>query len=98
MEQNLKDLMNNWQINYLTESAEHVSGLKFHHVKEGVDGQEKVEVSNLPQWSRSFIAQGNTIEQCEQMQTQLYNEFLNIYKQVIVPGKIGINKVISHTR
>ena len=87
MARELKDFISDWQINALTESAEHISGLKFRHLKEGSDGQEKIEVSNLPQWARNFIDKGNTIEQCEKMQSQLYNEFTDIYKQVIIPRK-----------
>jgi hypothetical protein len=85
MTRELKDFIDNWQVNALAESAEHISGLKFRHISKGIDGQEKIEVSNLPQWARDFINKGNTIEQCEQMQAQLHEEFVDIYKQVIVP-------------
>jgi hypothetical protein len=85
MTRELKDFIGQWKVNALTESAEHISGLKFRHISKGADGQEKIEVSNLPQWARDFIKKGNTIQQCEQMQTQLHEEFADIYKQVIVP-------------
>jgi hypothetical protein len=90
MTRELKDFIDQWKVNALTESAEHISGLRFRHISKGTDGQEKIEVSNLPQWAREFISQGNTIQQCEQMQAQLHEEFVDIYKQVIVPQQSAI--------
>lgn len=83
----IKDFIDNWQINVSNESAIHISGLGFRHIAKGVDGREKIEISNWPQWARSFIDKGNTIEQSEKMQNRLYNEFVDIYKQVIIPRK-----------
>ena len=80
----IKDFIDNWRVDVSTESAIHVSGLRFRHVKNGIDGREKIEISNLPQWVQSFMAKGNTIKQCEQMQTQLHKEFVEIYNQVII--------------
>ena len=87
MTRKLNEFINDWQVNSLTESATHASGLKFRHISKGVDGGEKIEISNLPQWARSLIDNGNTIEQCENLQNQLYGEFVDIYTQVIVPRK-----------
>lgn len=95
----LKNFINDWKVNALTESAVHISGLKFRHVKNGSDGQEKIEISNLPQWARNFIDKGNTVEQCEKIQAKLYNEFIDIYKQVIVPQKNILHQsTLYHTK
>lgn len=99
MEQELKDFIKNWRVDFVTESAEHVSGLKFRHISQGIDGQEKIEIANLPQWTRRCIEQGDTIEQCERKQAQLYNEFVDIYKNVIVARQNAFQKSVgSHTK
>lgn len=82
-----KDFIDNWEIDVATESATHISGLEFRHIPEGADGREKIGIYNLPQWGRNFIDKGNTIEQCEKMQNQLYYEFVYIYEHVIKPRK-----------
>lgn len=87
MTKKLEEFINDWQIDAATESATHISGLEFRHIAKGSDGREKIEISNMTQWVRNFINRGNSIEQCKQMQNQLYNEFVDVYKQVIIPRK-----------
>lgn len=82
MTRKLKDFINDWHVNTTTESATHVSGLKFRHLS--ID--DKIHISGWVPWARSFIEQGHTIEECDKMQYQLYYEFVDIYEHVIKPS------------
>jgi hypothetical protein len=87
MDKERNGFIDNWQISVKNESAKHISGLDFRHIPKGIDGREKIEVSNWPQWGRNLIDNGHTIEQCDKLQKQLYDEFVYIYKHIIIPAK-----------
>jgi len=77
----IKDFIDDWKIDVKDESATHISGSHFRHIK------EKIVVYDLPQSARYYKDKGYTIEQTKKMQNQLYYEFVAIYKQFIIPRK-----------
>ena len=93
------DFIKHWQVNIAEESAIHATGLRFRHIKEGEDGVDKLEVSGLPQWIRFCKSQGVTVEQCQKLQKQLREEFIEIYRQIIAAPKINfVHKIPEDTR
>ena len=79
----LKDFIDDWNIDIKNKSAIHKSGIEFKYIQNGYEGKQQVEISNLPKWFSTEIEKGKEIEDCKNLLNEMNAQFIEIYQKVI---------------
>ncbi len=85
MAQELKDFIDNWQVNVNEKSAIHKSGLKIKYDKTNEDGSLRLAYSGMSTFLKNTFAETQNVEAVKQRQTELTQEFVEIFKQKMSP-------------
>ncbi len=98
MSKELKDFIDDWQVNVKEKSATHKSGLQFKYIAEGPDGNAKIEMSEFNKWIDFCKLHGMQHEEIFAMQKILHNEFVQIHQQILDRQNISILKSRENVR
>lgn len=85
MAKELKDFIDNWQINIREKSAQHKSGLKIGYDSTNEDGTLRLAYSGMSTFLKNTFAETKSIEAVEQRRAELTNEFVEIFKAKMTP-------------
>lgn len=80
MVKELKDFIDNWQINIREKSAQHKSGLKIGYDSTNEDGSLRLAYSGMTTFLKNTFAETNSVEAVEKRRTELTQEFVEIFK------------------
>ena len=80
MTQELKDFIDNWQINVREKSAQHKSGLKIGYDSTNEDGSLRLSYSRMSTFIKNVLAESPSVEMVEKRRAELTREFLEIFK------------------
>ncbi len=80
MAQELKDFIDNWQINIREKSAQHKSGLKIGYDSTNEDGSLRLAYSGMTTFLKNTFAETNSVEAVEKRRAELTQEFVEIFK------------------
>ena len=95
---NLKDFINNWNINIKEKSATHKSGLKFAYISNSIDGNSKIEMSQFSKWVKFCKLQGIGGQDIYMLQQKLHSEFVQIYNNVITVSNLKVLKYSDNSK
>ena len=92
MTQELKDFINNWQVNVREKSAVHKSGLKIGYDSTNEDGTLRLAYSGMSTFIKNTFSETQSIEAVELRRKELTNEFMEIFKYRMTPefSKISV--------
>lgn len=76
----LKDFIDNWQINIREKSATHKSGLKIGYDSTNEDGTLRLAYSGMSTFYKNTFAETKSVEAIEKRQVELTQEFIEIFK------------------
>ena len=85
MTQELKDFIDNWQINVREKSAQHKSGLKIGFDSMNEDGTMRLAYSGMSTFLKNTFAETKSIEAVEKRRAELAQEFVEIFKAKMTP-------------
>lgn len=77
----LKEFIENWEINVQNKSARHKSGIGFNFEYENEDGSLRVEIEDLMPWERKMYEKYHDFDLVDKELGSLRNEFTQIYKE-----------------
>lgn len=80
MVKELKDFIDNWQINIREKSAQHKSGLKIGYDSTNEDGSLRLAYSGMTTFLKNTFAETNSVEAVEKRRAELTQEFVEIFK------------------
>ena len=80
MTQELKDFIDNWQLNVREKSAVHNSGLKIGYDSTNEDGTLRLAYSGMSTFLKNTYAETKSIEAVEKRRAELTQEFVEIFK------------------
>ena len=80
MVKELKDFIDNWQINIREKSAQHKSGLKIGYDSTNDDGSLRLAYSGMTTFLKNTFAETNSVEAVEKRRAELTQEFVEIFK------------------
>lgn len=83
--ENLKNFIDNWQINIREKSAVHKSGLKIGYDSTNEDGSLRLVYSGMSTFMKSTFAETKSIEAVEKKRADLTQEFVEIFKAKMTP-------------
>ena len=98
MVRELEEFINDWQINSAKNEAVHNTGLGFRHNSRGIQGDNDVEISNLPKWYTSQRALELSNDKVDEKIETLQQEFKVIYEKVIVPERAKFQANLKSVR
>ena len=81
MVKELKDFIDNWQINVREKSAQHKSGLKIGYDSTNEDGTLRMAYSGMTTFLKNTFAETNSVEAVEKKRAELTQEFVEIFKE-----------------
>lgn len=85
MARELKDFIDNWQINVREKSAQHKSGLKIAYDSVNEDGTLRLAYSGMSTFLKNTYAETKSVEEVDKRQAELTQEFVEIYKAKMTP-------------
>jgi tRNA A37 threonylcarbamoyltransferase TsaD len=80
MEKELKDFIDDWQIDIKSKSAQHKSGLKIGYDSTNEDGTIRLAYSGMSTFLRNTFTELKSVEAVEKRRTELTQEFTQIFK------------------
>ena len=98
MVKELKEFINDWQVNSAKNEAVHNTGLGFKCNNRGIKGDNDVEIGNLPKWYPAQKALGLSNSQIDEKLENLQEEFAVIYEKIIVPERAKIQTTLKSSR
>ena len=98
MVKELKEFINDWQVNSAKNEAVHNTGLSFKYSKRGINEDESVEISNLPKWYPAQKSLGLSNDKVDEKIETLQEEFKVIYEKIIVPERAKIQTTLKSSR
>ena len=88
----LKDFINDWQIDIKNKSATHKSGLKIAYAYMNEDGTYHFEYKGMSTFTKNILSETNSVESIEPKRAELVQEFIEIFKQKMLSN---LNNKIS---
>ena len=85
MARELKDFIDNWQINMTEKSAVHKSGLKIGYDSTNEDGSLRLAYSGMSSFMKNTYAELKDVAAVEKRRDDLAQEFVEIFKQKMMP-------------
>lgn len=100
MEKELKDFINDWEINKKESSATHSSGIGFKYIQNGEDSRPRLEILNMPHWFQLEMSTGKSFQECKLLLGELRNQFIAIQKEIISSSQMmfSLNKGDNYER
>ena len=85
MEKELKDFIDDWQVNVREKSAQHKSGLKIGYDSINEDGTIRLVYSGMSTFLKNTFAETKSVEAVEKRRAELTQEFVEIFKAKMTP-------------
>ncbi len=84
MKRELKEFINDWEINKRDFLAIHFSGVGFKYIQNGEDGTPRLEILNMQKWFQKEISAGKSLQECNKHLSQLRNQFITLHKEFML--------------